>query len=250
MDLSQCSLTEISGAVDQPILVITTPDIPCLYLERNGHWTVINEITDEVLSLWTQENSAYVFTRRRTSNGLSRVQLFRVMTTQKDGKCLVVISKVLDIPLRLNTAVDYRIFGAYYHHSKNGSDVIKHGFPNASFLMLVGDLNIILTETSIRFQDKVNLHCLWYYPPERTLIGIERNSYHLVAVGFDAERRELFIQQKYQQIPGTGLRHFFYDSNTDLIAIYRKLMASSKFNHELVLLPVSSQLMLNRTKGK
>ena len=194
--------------------MITTPDIPCLYLQRDQSCTVIQEITDEVLFLWKQDDSAYLFTRRRSSNGMSRVQLFRVMVTQNDSGTTVITEKVMDEPLRLSTAVDYRVFGAYYHSASNGRGTIQHGFPSHSFLILVGDLNIILTKMSHRFKNNVNLHSLWYFPAERTLIGIEKNSYHLVAVGFNEEKRELFIQQKYQRIEGTGLRHFFYDSNT------------------------------------
>ena len=168
-----------------------------------------------------------------------------------NGKILT--TKVIDKQIKLKSTVDYRIFGAYYHTPSNDPKAIQNGCPSEPFLIIISDptdklhdsCNIIITPSkSIPYENTINLHCLWYHPTEHKFIGIERNHYHLVSVAFDADKAALCITDKYRKVTSTGIQHYFYDPDTDMIVIYKQLMASSKFKNELIFLPVSSQLML------
>eukprot|EP01083_Nonionella_stella_P017861 50018_1 len=234
------------GTHQYQTLIVSTPRRSCLYLQRDSTFRALSVITDEVIHLWKQDNSciAYALTRGRVigRSRESRLQLFMITISDANGQ--VFVDRVMEQSLVLPTAVDYRIFGAYY---LTQSVQLRHGFPFENCLIVVGDLNIIITtgveSHCIRFKNDINLRSLWYCSAENRFIGIERNKYHLVSVVLHTEKSELQIMDTYRKIKATGIQHCFYDTDKDVIVIYKQLMASSKFKHEIICLPVSSQLM-------
>ena len=145
-------------------MILSIPNGPCFSIQSNNLCANIDGITNEVLHIWKQNDSAYIVTRERLHGQWSIIRLFMVTISNINGK--VFVSKLIEQRVKLLTIVDYRVFGAYYHtHSHYQStnvrcideDKIKtqdnnidskisskeqmdgFGFPNKNFLIIISD---------------------------------------------------------------------------------------------------------------
>ena len=65
----------------------------------------------------------------------------------------------------------------------------------------------------------------------------------LVEIELNFEQRQLVINEKYAIIQSHGMKHYFYDNETDMMIIYRFLGTCTKFKYQLIMIPVASNLM-------
>ena len=214
-----------------PTLIVSTPQISCIYIQSNEPCKIIPDITNEVLYLWKQNNAAYICTRERLHGGRSAIRLFMISISNINGK--VFVSILINQSMKLRPTVDYRIFGAYYYtqssiksngnddhcitkenqhqidknqdiemkdNDNNGSNkCIKNGFPDDNFLIIISDTD------EAGFRRYSNGNSLNIILTQKLCIPFE-NKLNLQCVWYHrGENKFIGIERKHYHLVSLGL---------------------------------------------